>query len=160
MALTAGQKIRAADLNQPFGHAGLTAGFVNIQNGAYPALAAQSLTNGMTFATNALTVPRAGLYLIVAKIYLSGSAGPHLLEYLPTLNSAVNPPPAGLGSRPIGNGLGWKGTGEDYTFSIVGHATLAANDLIRLWAKTATSVNAWGDNGYNGSYVEARRVGD
>ena len=159
MAFTAGQKIRAADLNQPFGHAGLTSGFVNTNGGVYPTLAAQVLANGVTFTSNALVVPKAGLYVIIVKAYLSGSPG-HLLDYSVALNTTANPPPSAVSGTPIGNGVLRKDVAEDLTHQLVGHTTLAANDAVRLFTKTSTSVNVWGTNGYNGTYLEVRRIQD
>ena len=159
MAFTAGQKIRAADLNQPFGHAGITSGFVSTNGGVYPTVAAQSLQNGMTFSSNALVVPKAGLYLILAKLYASGSS-PHFFEYMAALNTTANPPAGNVVARPSGSGTFYKPDGNDYTAVTLGHAQLAANDAIRLFIKTSTAVNTWGANGYDGAFIEVLRIQD
>lgn len=159
MAFTAGQKIRAADLNQPFGHAGITSGFVSVNGGVYPTVAAQFLVNGMTFSSNSLIVPKAGLYLILAKVYATGSS-PHFFEYMAALNTTANPPAANVTARPSGSGTFYKPDSNDYTAVTLGHAQLAANDALRLFIKTSTAVSTWGTNGYDGAFIEVLRIQD
>lgn len=149
MAFVAGQKLRAGDLNRPFGHAGLISGFqaVSATNGAYITLSAQTLLNGMQFASNSLIVPRTGLYEIVAKAYFTGGSA-YAGQWGATINSAALPIP----SSAAGNGILWKADGNDYSAWSVVRRTLNAGDALRLWHSGAGS--AWGTDGYNGSSLE------
>lgn len=136
-------------MNRPFGHAGITAGFITISaaNGAYPTLVAQTLKNGMTFSGGGLVVPKAGVYEITAKGYFTGGTV-YQGQWGATINTAALPP-ASIASGP---GMTWKQDANDYTAWSTVRRTLAANDVIRLYMKSPNST--YGTDGYNGSYIE------
>lgn len=159
MAFVAGQKVRATELNAlgdpPFGHAGCAAGFQTISavDGIYVTLAAQVLKNGMTFASNGLVVPKAGLYQITARSYFTGGTV-HSATWAATVNSTAIPMAAT--AETVGTGTLWKQDSLDYQGWATGHRQLNAGDTIRLWMKSTSST--YGTTGYNGSYIEVRYV--
>lgn len=167
MPFVAGQKVRAAELNAeladiadapfdvPFGHAGITSGFVSLvsTNGVYVPLASQLLKNGMTFAGNGLVVPKSGLYQITARGYFTGGTA-YQGAWAPTVNSTALPLAAS--AETIGTGGMWKQDSADYQGWATGHRQLNAGDTIRLWMQSAAST--YGNTGYNGSYIEVRYV--
>lgn len=149
MTISAGQKLRASDLNAPFGHAGSVASFEAISgaNGAYVTLTAQTLKNGMTFSGNGLVVPKAGLYGITTKGYFTGGTA-YQGQYGATINSTALPPT----TIAAGLGMAWKADSADYSAWSFVRRQLAAGDIVRLYEKGAAS--AWGTDGYNGAYIE------
>lgn len=158
MTFTAGQKLRASELNAvgddvPFGHAGITAGFIlaTAANGIYPTLASQTLKNGVTFSSNGLVVPKAGLYEIVVKGYFTGGAG-YIGQAAATINTTATPPASTANAA--GSAQTWKADSSDYNAWAVVRRVLTANSVIRLWTKAGTGGSTYGSTGYDGAYIE------
>lgn len=152
---TAGQKVRASDLNSvPFGHAGITSGFVTNSgaNGIYPTLVAQILKSGMTFSSNGLVVPEAGLYEINVKGYFSGGSA-YMAQVAATINGTALPPGT---TQAFGAVLTWKGDTNDFAAFGSGRRQLNAGDVVRLWTKGGAST--WGSTGWDGTYLEVQFV--
>lgn len=139
--------VEAALSGSPFGHVGITSGFVTITNGLFPTMASQVLRDGMIFSSNGLVVPKTGLYEIVTKSYFTGGSA-YSASWGPTLNSTAIPPTNIVG----GSGLLWKADSADYSGWAVVRTQLNAGDTIRLYMKGTAST--WGTNGYDGSFLE------
>lgn len=143
-------------LKAPFGRMGITSGFVPIDNanGVYPTVASQVLKNGMTFNSNSLLIPKAGLYEINMKAYFTGGGGvPFLGTATVTINSSAAPPAAAAAA--FGTAFADKRTADDYTIWASVRRQLSANDRLRLWMRSLGAGSTFGTDGYNGSFVEA-----
>lgn len=142
-----------------YGHAGLTQGFVPVQQSGQTlqplAVTAQALNGGVTFNTSLrqLVVPVDGLYQLTMRLYGSGTSSGWINQHLR------------LTSNPASN-------------SIYAHVQLHKNNandvvagsttLVRLAAGTgvfirsmssAAGFQTWGTTGWNGAYMEVLRVG-
>lgn len=139
----------------PFGHMGITSGFQVVNTGAYATMeAAQELVGGMAFnnASDALVVPIAGAYDLRIKAYATGGiAFAHTGEI--TINSSTVPAPSAAfaGCR----ASFWKQEASDYTGLGAVRRRLAANDVLRLWQVQTTNASTWGNDGYQGAWIEA-----
>lgn len=131
---------------RPFGHAGLTSGFVGISGGVYPALNAQILRHGVTFSSNRLVVPRDGLYEITSKAYFTGSAA-----YSGAWTVEINGTDAASG-----NGQLWKEDAADYMGWSTVARELVAGDAMELFMDSPAST--YGTTGFNGSYIEVKMI--
>lgn len=134
---------------QPFGHMGASNGFQAVSGaGTIVAMsAAQELAGGMTFdnAADSLVVPKAGLYRITCRGYLSGSAG-----YIATIKAQKN-----LTDIAGTYGASWKADSSDYIVVTTVTRRLAAGDKINLIAGSGNSAgSSYGIDGYNGSALE------
>jgi hypothetical protein len=150
--------------SRPFGHVGRTAGFQTIGqsvNGAYVQFdTAQELLGGMTLdnATDALVVPLAGRYRITVHGYFTGTTVSTMCLVEATINSTATPPSFGSGGPAAGARCsGWKGTPSDFVINGAVIRRLAAGDKVRLWHATPDST--FGNDGYNGAWLEVEYVG-
>lgn len=155
---TAGQKVRASDLNsRPVGHMGVTGSFQNQVKGAsggYLNLTPQLLKYGMVAASNsALKVPEDGTYRLTAKMYFRGPET-GLCEGEFSVNSTTAPAPPG--TSPVGRFVTNKPNGDDFSHSFTALANLSANDEVRLWCKSTCA--SWGTVGYDGAFMEVEWV--
>ncbi|ALY09277.1 hypothetical protein FDG92_gp05 [Arthrobacter phage Jasmine] len=139
-------------LDDPFGHIGRTAGFQTI-NGVDVGViitAAQEL-RGMVFETSSagrLVIPKTGKYEIRTKIYATGGAAAKFGG-----GAFVNSVPI-VGTTSVS----WKGDTNDYITHTTVTYDLNENDRIGL-GMTFTS-STWGTDGYNGSWLEVKYVGE
>lgn len=145
--------------NIPFGHIGRALGFQTgtsetVDNIAI--VAAQKLRGGMTFdiATNALVIPKDGLYMIRIRPYFTGATSNICI---------VRPLITGGPGEPIeASGLWWsspKTTGySDLHDTVEREVPLKAGQKVQLGFLTTLSI--WGTNGYNGAWLEAKYIGE
>lgn len=142
----------------PFGHAGVTAGFVAVNSGTgiyVPLTTAQELAGGMTLnGSNGLVVPIAGRYQITFKGYATG--GSNFTCYADaSINDTSLPPSTSLAGARV---QWWKPDAGDYSAIGTVQRRLAAGDIIRLWHQFTQANSTYGTTGYNGAFLEVMYV--
>lgn len=133
-----------------FGHAGKTAGFQSMSGGQVATVALQDSAGGMTLDDNGLIIPVTGRYQVNARFYFSGS-GAGMVRGDINVNGTMR-----ASSRTYKQEVPSGVDPEDVTASLSQIMLLAAGDKVQLWSNYGYST--WGDDGYNGTYIEALRV--
>lgn len=141
---------------EPYGHMGKTSGFQTIGSSSVRLTfdSAQELRGGFTFdnANDALIVPTSGRYRAHIKCVFSGGGGQGLNVLSLLINGAAA---TGVFNKP--HVAVSKMDGNDIAVHGFGTIPLNKNDKVALSAQSGA--NAWGDNGYNGAYIELEWVG-
>lgn len=135
----------------PLGHMGKTGGFQGGNSAPGTTITmtqAQVLKGGMTFddASDALVVPKDGLYRVTVQGMFSGAASGSNIAIAQFKRGAAAA--ADIGSPAAGP----KPDSADVRYTATSMVPLLAGDKVSLLQKTA--VSSWGTNGYDGSYLE------
>lgn len=142
---------------RPFVHAGLASGFVAVGTGIITPIAAQENTHPSTYftvANNAITIVKAGRYRISQKLLATGGSGYQAVQSV-TLNSTA----AGTQSNTVSNVMLWKGDLGDYGAGSTVTRRFNAGDALRLYISHSNNANStWGNDGYQGAYLEVEMV--
>jgi len=147
------EKARLANSGMPFGHIGRTGGFQTLGGADIGVVitVAQELRGGMTFeaaSAGRMIIPKSGLYEIRCRIY--GTAGSaYTLDGGAYKNSVILP-----GTQ----ATFYKATSSDIKDFTICTVPLVAGDKVGLGMTSTQST--WGTDGYNGSWLEIKYVGE
>lgn len=142
-----------------YGHAGLTQGFVPVQQSGQTlqplAVTAQALSGGMTFNTTnrQLIVPIDGLYQLTLRLYGSGTSSGWLNQHL-RITSLTD------ANAVFSHVQLHKANSNDMVAGASSLVRLAAGTGVFIRSvSSAAGLQTWGTTGYNGAYMEVLRVG-
>lgn len=127
-----------------FAHAGKVAGFQNMAGGQVATLGLQEAEGGFTLVDNALVVPQSGRYELNARMYYSGAGGGSVIGVIQKNGAALS------------EMRDFKDSGQDATANTTLTVRLVQGDTLRLYTTYAGAT--WGTTGYDGTFLEARRV--